>query len=307
MRRGDGDDDDDIEGDFDAWKGELLSSLAGTPLLGFASKEEEAAATNASAPVTPSAAAASLPPLPSSPQPRASPATPWPPPRRRGRRPVVASGGDGRGTALAGPRPRRRGPGAPLAALGAQLHPRRARHRCRGGRRADLRGRRPHRRAAVDPGRRRGRGRSALGLDPKAMVEISIPSSGSSSSSSSDLSRAPCEASPCSVSDAIARFADVLGPVPKAGVAAFAAFAASAKDSSEELAKLSELLAPTPAGMAAYKKWHAHSRCVARAAPRVPEDRQSLTAGRAAGRRRRAEARGQVLLHLLLPQRHQQQ
>ena len=274
VRRGDGDDDDDIEGDFDEWKGELLASLAGSPLLGF-KKEEVEAAGGASAPVTPSAAAA----VPASIIPAAAsvPCYAVLPSKAKKPAPVVASTGTG-----AGPH----SPALARVVAVRELHSNLSERSCThveldiggGGGGGELTyeagdhiGVLPSIPAAVAAEVAR-----ALGLDPKAMVEISIPSS---SSSSSDLSRSPCEASPCSVSDAIARFADVLGPVPKAGVAAFAAFASSASANSEELAKLSELLAPTPAGMAAYKKWHAHSRCALELLREFPKTAKSLPLG----------------------------
>ena len=286
VRRGDGDDDDDIEGDFDGWKSELLAALAGSPLLGF--KEEEAGggvpSSSSSAPVTPSAAAAAT---AASIIPAASsvPCYAVAPSKAKKPAPRLAGAGAGGGAPGSGPH----SPALARVVAVRELHSPLSERSCThveldiGGGAAsalsyeagDHIGILPSIPADVAAEVAR-----ALGLDPKAMVEISLPSS-SASSSSADLSRAPCEASPCSVSDAIARFADVLGPVPKAGVAAFAAFAAAAKDSaaSDELAKLSELLAPTPAGMALYKKWHAHSRCVLELLREFPKTARNLPLG----------------------------
>ena len=295
VRRGDGDDDDDIEGDFDGWKSELLAALAGSPLLGF--KEEEAAAGVPSAPATPSAAAAAS--APASIIPSASSVPCYAVAPSKAKKPAPRLGGGGAHAAAAGAGAAAgSGPHSPaLARVVAvrELHSPLSERSCThveldiGGGGGASSSSAPSYEAGDHigilpsiPAEVAAEVTRALGLDPKAMVEISLPSSSSSSSSassSSDLSRAPCEASPCSVSDAIARFADVLGPVPKAGVAAFAAFAATAKDAAAELARLSELLAPTPAGMALYKQWHAHSRCVLELVREFPRTARSLPLG----------------------------
>ena len=281
VRRGDGDDDDDIEGDFDAWKAELLAALAGSPLLGF---EEEGAGAS-SAPVMPSAVAA--PAAPASVIPAASSVPQYAVAPSKAKRAAPRLAAPSSAPASAGGAVAGSGPHSPALArviAARELHSPLSERSCThveldiGAGEAssalsyeagDHIGILPSIPAAVA-----AEVAKALGLDPKSMVEISIPSS------SSDLSRAPCEASPCSVEDAIARFADVLGPVPKAGVAAFAAFAAAAAaDAKDELAKLSELLAPTPAGMALYKKWHAHSRCFLELAREFPRTAKNLPLG----------------------------
>ena len=284
VRRGDGDDDDDIEGDFDGWKSELLSSLAGSPLLGF-SKEEAAAAS--SAPVTPSAAAASAAPASIIPAASSVPCYAVAPSKAKKAAPRLSAASASAPGAGAGPH----SPALARVVAARELHSPASDRSCThveldiGGGTAvpltyeagDHIGILP-----ATPSELAAEVSRALGLDPGSMVDISVPASSSSSppsSSSSGLPRAPCEASPCSVADAVARFADVLGPVPKAGVAAFAAFAATAKDASEELSKLSELLAPTPAGMALYKKWHAHSRCVLELVREFPKTAKNLPLG----------------------------
>ena len=278
VRRGDGDDDDDIEGDFEAWKAELLTALAGSPLLGFKKEEAAAAAAaaaGASAPSIPSAAAA-----PASVIPAASSVPCYVVAPSKAKKPAPRLG------AAAAPSGTGAGPHSPaLARVVAvrELHSPASDRSCTHVE-LDIGGTAAAEDLSYEAGDHLGvlpsipagvaaEVASALGLDPKSMVEISIPSS---SSYSSDLSRAPCDSSPCSVSDAIARFADVLGPVPKAGVAAFAAFAPRG---SEELSRLSELLAPTPAGMAAYKKWHAHSRCVLELVREFPRTAGGLPLG----------------------------
>ena len=100
----------------------------------------------------------------------------------------------------------------------------------------------------------------ALGVaDPDAVVLFSVPPG-----REGDLGAPPSRA-PVSARDALARAADLTGPVSRPALANFAAFAPAG---SEEAARLGALLAPDAA--ADFKAWVAHSRCLAEVVASFP-------------------------------------
>jgi NADPH-ferrihemoprotein reductase len=88
-----------------------------------------------------------------------------------------------------------------------------------------------------------------------------------------DLGALPARA-PISVRDALARAADLTGPVSKPSMLNFAAFA---PPGSEEATRLAALLAPAAA--ADYKAWVAHSRCLAEVLAEFPATAASVPLG----------------------------
>jgi NADPH-ferrihemoprotein reductase len=238
VRRGDGDDDDDIEGDFDAWRGELMAALKASNLLSHAA-EGGAVAEAAPLPafeVVPSTAAAA---------PAAS------------------------GTGLS--------PHSPaLATVTAvrELHSKPASERSCVHVEIDIA---PVGHRAYEAGDHVG----ILPVNEGAVVEEAAALLGVKARLSDVVEfRAPRSASdlghpvpgPITVRDALARHADLVGVASKGMVAAFARAATG-----DEATKLAALLAPD--GLAAYKAWHAHSRCLLEIMREFPETAGSVGLG----------------------------
>jgi NADPH-ferrihemoprotein reductase len=110
---------------------------------------------------------------------------------------------------------------------------------------------------------------AGLGVaDPDAVVIFSVPPG-----KEGDLGALPARA-PMSVRDALTRTVDLAGPVSKPALLNFAAFAPAG---SAEAARLGALLAPDAA--ADYKAWVAHSRCLAEVVADFPETARAVTLG----------------------------
>ena len=111
---------------------------------------------------------------------------------------------------------------------------------------------------------------AALGVaDPDAVVNFSVPAG-----REGDLGGLPARA-PVSVRDALARAADLTGPVSRPAILNFAAFAPAGSD---EAARLAALLAPGAA--AEWKAWAAnHSRCLAEVLAEFPATAAAVSLG----------------------------
>ena len=241
--RGDGDDDDDIEGDFDAWKAGLLTALKDRPDLLGGGGADGAAADACSAPlpaftVTPAPAGAT-------PAPRAA----------------------GTGTSPHSPA---------LATITAvrELHTPASDRSCVhveldcGGTEAvytagDHVGVVPSNDDAVV-----AELASLLAIDdPSSLVTFDPPTD---AASAADIGH-PVPG-PLTLRDALAWHADVLSPIGKPTLAAFARAATG-----DEATALAALL--TPDAAAAYKSWHAHSRCLLEVMREFPATARALGVG----------------------------
>ena len=78
-----------------------------------------------------------------------------------------------------------------------------------------------------------------------------------------------CAAGPITLRAALARYGDLLAPVGKPALQAFAAFAQG-----EEQQRLQHMLSPE--GVAAYKEWHQQSRCLLEVLEEFPGVRPPL-------------------------------